>query len=232
MGRGRILLGIAATGAGAAIGIAVARHFGLGAGRNVPGGIVMGDVPIYDTMSRILFGSFYRQIAADVARAVPAGSRALEVGCGPGHLSVQMARAHGLEVTGLDLDPAMIERARVNAARDAQRGQGQASFVVGSAAALPFEDQTFDIVVSTLSVHHWDDPSAGLAEIARVLKPDGRALIWDLRPGAPLHSNLPDLAGVIHGGPMPVVSMVPWQWPWRLSFVQRIELASEPAATA
>ena len=136
-----------------------------------------------------------------------------------------MARTHDLDVTGLDLDSSMIERARGNAVRRAKAGERQPTFVVGDAAALPFEDQSFDAVVSTLSVHHWDDPGAGLAEIARVLKPGGRALIWDLRQGAPMHGNLPDVAKAIHEGPMTVVSASPWQWPWRFSFVQRLELA-------
>ena len=51
------------------------------------------------------------------AVAAPDGARVLEVGCGPGHLSIRLARHHGLDVTGLDLDPAMVERARVNAGR-------------------------------------------------------------------------------------------------------------------
>jgi ubiquinone/menaquinone biosynthesis C-methylase UbiE len=50
-------------------------------------------------------------------------------------------------------------------------------------AALTFPDRSFDLVVSTLSMHHWADPAAGLAEIGRVLRPDARALIWDFRPG-------------------------------------------------
>jgi Methyltransferase domain len=81
-------------------------------GHQVPGGILIGDAVVYDTLSRLLLGPFLTRIAADVAAVAPHGARVLEVGCGPGHLSVQLAGRHGLEVTGLDLDPAMIARAR------------------------------------------------------------------------------------------------------------------------
>ncbi len=74
-------------------------------------------------------------------------------------------------------------------------------------------------------MHHWDDAIAGLTEIARVLRPSGRALVWDLRPGAPVHSNLHDPSAVIHGGPMRPIGVTPWRWPWRFSLVQRMELA-------
>ena len=79
-----------------------------------------------------------------------------------------------LDVTGLDLDPAMIQRARENAAR---RGDGDGrtpSFLVGDVASLALPDESFDLVVSTLSMHHWADSRAGLAEIRRVLGQDGR----------------------------------------------------------
>jgi SAM-dependent methyltransferase len=53
-----------------------------------------------------------------------------------------------------------------------------------TAASLPFPDGSFNLVVSTLSMHHRALPTAGLAEIGRVLRPGGRALIWDFRPDA------------------------------------------------
>src|SRR5215212_7782369 len=79
--------------------VAVVRH-GRGAakGRKVAGGILIGDALAYDEMSRLLFGSFFGPIAADVAAAAeavgeavgPDGARVLEVGCGPGHLSIRL----------------------------------------------------------------------------------------------------------------------------------------------
>jgi SAM-dependent methyltransferase len=73
-------------------------------------------------------------------------------------------------------------------------------------------------------MHHWADPAAGLAEIGRVLRPGGRALIWDFRPGAvPFHSHAPDPAEHARGAPLRLVGATPWRWPWRLVLTQRIE---------
>jgi ubiquinone/menaquinone biosynthesis C-methylase UbiE len=86
-------------------------------------------------------------------------------------LSIRLARQRGLDVTGLDLDPAMVERARANADRLGNGDERRPSFLVGDAASLAFPDGSFDLVVSTFSMHHWADPTAGLAEIGRVLRP-------------------------------------------------------------
>jgi SAM-dependent methyltransferase len=229
MGRPRrlvLLLGAAAAA------VAIVRHrLGATMGRRVPGGILIGDAIVYDTVSRLVLSSFYGGIAADIAEAAGDGARVLEVGCGPGHLSNLLARRNGLEVTGLDLDPAMVERARANADRPGTGDQRWPSFLVGDAASLAFPDGSFDLVVSTLSMHHWADPTAGLAEIGRVLRPGGGALIWDLRPGVrphpfgPRHAHLPDPVEHARGSSLRVVQATPWRWPWRFNLTQRIELA-------
>jgi SAM-dependent methyltransferase len=235
MGRPRrfvILLG-----AGAAA-VAVVRHRrGATMGRRVPGGILIRGAAVYDTLSRLLLGRFVGRIAADVAAVAPDGARVLEVGCGPGHLSIRLARGHGLEVTGLDLDPAMVERARANVDRPGDRDEPRPSFLVGDAASLAFPDGSFDLVVSTLSMHHWADPAAGLAEIGRVLRPGGRALVWDFRPGArlhpfgPGHAHLPDPVQHARGSPLRVIGATPWRWPWRFQLTQRVELVRADGAT-
>ena len=219
---------------GAVAAVAVLRH-ARGAGVETPGGIIMGDAAGYDALSGFLLGSFYGSVAADVAAAAPTGGLVLDVGCGPGHLANRLARDHGLEVTGLDLDPAMIERARANA-EHAVPAERRPTFVAGGVAALPFPDGTFDLVVSTLSMHHWADAAAGQAEIDRVLRPGGRALVWDIRPGVvPLHRHQPDPLEKVAGSPLRLASATPWRWPWRLALTQRIELVpadGEAAAAA
>jgi len=151
MGRARrlvTLLGVAGAG------LAVLQHGRGGArGRRVRGGILIGDAAAYDALShRLLLGPLFRRIAADIAAVAPDGARVLEVGCGPGRLSLRLACQHGLDVTGLDLDPAMIERARANADRLGDGERRRPSFVVGDVASLTFPDGSFDLVVSTLSM--------------------------------------------------------------------------------
>jgi len=221
-----VLLGTAVAAAGT---VAVARHSHGGvAGRRVPGGILVGDAVAYDNVvGRLVLGSLLRSIAADVAAVASAGApdgvRVLEVGCGPGRLSIRLARRYGLDVTGLDLDPAMIGRARTNAG-----GEAGPSFLVGDAASLPFPDGSFDLVVSTLSMHHWADQAAGLAEIGRVLRPGARALVWDFRPGVrAFHGHQrPDPIDPARVPSLRVVSVAPWRWPLWFEFLQRTEMVN------
>jgi SAM-dependent methyltransferase len=215
-------------------GVVALAHRGRGAvtPRAEAGGILIGDVSSYDRLSRLLFSSFFKPVAADIAAAAPPGAKVLEVGCGPGLLSTRLAGEHGLDVTGLDLDPAMIERATANAARSLGNREDRPSFVVGDVAALPFADASFDLVVCTFAIHHWADPAAGLTEIRRVLRPDGRLLAWDFRPGSQLfHGHMADPAEHAHGTPLRLISARPWRWPFFISFCQRMEFApAEPGA--
>ncbi|HJU02365.1 MAG TPA: class I SAM-dependent methyltransferase [Actinomycetes bacterium] len=217
-----ILLGAVA----AVVAVVVVRHARGAFGRKVPGGILIGDARRYDALShRLLLGSLFGHIAVDIAAVAPDGARVLEVGCGPGRLSIQLARQHGLDVTGLDLDPAMIARARANADRPEDGAGRRPSFLVGDVASLAFPDRSFDLVVSTLSMHHWANPTAGLAEIGRVLRPGGHAFVWDFRACAvPLHGRLPDPVEHAHRSPLRVVGATPWRWPWRFNLLRRIEL--------
>jgi ubiquinone/menaquinone biosynthesis C-methylase UbiE len=98
-------------------------------------------------------------------------------------------------------------------------------------ASLAFPDRSFDLVVSTLSMHHWADPTAGLAEIGRVLRPGGLVLVWDFRAGrVPLHGHLPDPVEHARGSLLRVVTATPWRWPWRFRLTQRIELVRADAS--
>jgi SAM-dependent methyltransferase len=133
---------------------------------------------MYDALIASLLGGFYERVADEVAASIPTGT-ILEVGSGPGQLAVLLARkAPRLTVTGVDLSAEMVERA---ARRSEGAGLGEhVRFEVGDVGALPFPDAGFDGTVSTLSLHHWPEPTCGLAEIHRVLKPGGETLIYDL----------------------------------------------------
>lgn len=122
---------------------------------------------------------FYRMVIEDVLSKTPSG-RILDVGTGPGYLPLQLAQmSSGLEIKAIDISPAMVEIARKNAQ---QMGlSGRVEFVLGSAEKMPFEQEHFDLVVSTGSFHHWAHPRECLKEVHRVLKRGGEAWIYDLR---------------------------------------------------
>ena len=163
----------------------------------------MPDAARYDRWSRIM-GPVYDRIARTVARAAPPNGAVLDVGCGPGQLAIRIARrAPGLRVTGTDIDPAMVARATANAERAfAGDDPARPTFVVGDVAALPFAEGAFDLVVSTFSLHHWADPAAGLVDVHRVLRPDARALIWDLAgPLRHRHAGAPEPVELAAGSP-------------------------------
>lgn len=97
----------------------------------------------------------------------------LDVGCGTGTLFATIApEREDARLTGLDLSPAMLTRARDKV------GPG-AGWVCGDAARLPFRTGSFDLVFSLSALHHWADPAAGLGEIRRILRPGGRVAITD-----------------------------------------------------
>jgi SAM-dependent methyltransferase len=107
--------------------------------------------------------------------------RALDVGTGTGALALALA-ALVAEVTGVDSEPDLLERAR-------QRAPANASFVVGDATALPFADGSFDLAATQKVLHHVHRPELALAELARVTRPGGRVLVIDqLAPVDPLEA--------------------------------------------
>lgn len=173
-------------------------------------------------------GGFYDLVAREVTALAEAGT-VLEIGPGPGHLAVRLARmAPGIAVVGVDLDPAMVERA---AARANHEGVAdRVTFVTGDVAALPQADASVDLVVSTMSFHHWADPVAGLREIHRVLRPGGRALVYDLTPWwTRIEGNrlLPEVAAA--ASPFRGGEIVPVRWPGPLRVSRRLTLVKPPA---
>jgi ubiquinone/menaquinone biosynthesis C-methylase UbiE len=130
-----------------------------------------------------------REQAADLAALRP-GESVLEVGCGTGELT-QRARARvgpTGRVWGIDPSAEMIAVARQKSAR---AGLG-IDYRVATIEALPFPDASFDVVLSSLMMHHLpeDLKSVGLGQVRRVLKPDGRLVIVDFKRGSGLLHRL------------------------------------------
>jgi ubiquinone/menaquinone biosynthesis C-methylase UbiE len=119
---------------------------------------------------------------AALARSRP-GARGLDLGCGGGHVTFNVA-PHLREVVAYDLSPEMLQ---VVARTAKERGLGNVTVQQGFAESLPFADAGFDLVMSRFSAHHWRDLDAALREAARVLKPGGTAAFVDaISPGAPM----------------------------------------------
>jgi SAM-dependent methyltransferase len=100
----------------------------------------------------------------------------LDVACGPGLVVAAFARVVR-HATGIDVTPAMLERARGVAAA---AGVANVDWRLGDVTSLPWPDATFSLVVSRFAFHHFPDPGAVLAEMRRVCRPGGRVVIADL----------------------------------------------------
>ena len=131
----------------------------------------------YDRHAHRLGRRLYDRVVADAAGAgLPDDARVLDVGTGPGRIARSLAHDHPTwTVEAVDLSPQMIEYAR------AEDPHGTVTFTVGDVAALPYPDAHFDLIVSSMSQHHWADVAAGLRDLRRVLRPGGRLWIYDGR---------------------------------------------------
>jgi ubiquinone/menaquinone biosynthesis C-methylase UbiE len=128
---------------------------------------------LYDAISHMpLVRAVYRRVVVGaLAQGVTQGY-GLDLGTGPGYVAVEIARQRpGLRMVGLDLAAHMVEKARRRAGRAALDSRGL--WPQADAHRLPFADDSFDLVVSSFALHHWDDPVQVLEEIARVLRRPG-----------------------------------------------------------
>jgi ubiquinone/menaquinone biosynthesis C-methylase UbiE len=123
----------------------------------------------------------FQKLAARLASDLPPGSSVLEVAPGPGYLAIELARFGRYRVTGLDISETFVAIARRNAAEAGV----QADFRHGNASAMPFAGGSFDLVVCRAAFKNFSEPLKALAEMRRVLKPGGRAMVIDLRRDTP-----------------------------------------------
>jgi ubiquinone/menaquinone biosynthesis C-methylase UbiE len=142
-------------------------------------------LPLYDVVARLAGAPRVYRAVIDAADLRP-GLRVLDVGCGTGSLLAAAARrASGLDITGLDPDPRVLRRAR----RKLARAGATARLDQGYAQELPYADGAFDLVLSSLMLHHLGDGAKEgmLAEVRRVLAPGGVLLLADLT--GPMHGH-------------------------------------------
>jgi ubiquinone/menaquinone biosynthesis C-methylase UbiE len=154
--------------------------------RATVGGTTVERIWAYEMTSFVAFmgrrGRTYREVV-ERSGARP-GDRVLDVGCSGGYLARRLAVAVGPtgQVTGVDPSEAAIGHAL-------RRSPADCTWRVGLAQDLDLPDAAFDVVTCTLAVHHIPaaDRAAAFREMRRVLRPGGRLLVADLRPGGGHH---------------------------------------------
>jgi ubiquinone/menaquinone biosynthesis C-methylase UbiE len=136
----------------------------------------------------------FREKTLDLVRLAE-GESVLDVGCGTGTLAIAAKYRVGDlgNVTGVDASPEMIDRAR----KKARKKGVEVDFQTAAAESLPFQDAAFDVVLSTVMLHHLPDGARAkcISEIRRILKPGGRFLAIDFGGSAGQRKSL---AGRLH----------------------------------
>lgn len=135
----------------------------------------------YDLLNHLLSGNTdkrWRRLVAKRLHEVLSqeGARALDVACGTGDLSLALAKGTGARVVGTDFCRPMLEIAQRKASAD---DFSEIPFIEGDALKLPFADSSFDAVTIAFGLRNLSSVEAGLKELRRVLKPQGRAAILE-----------------------------------------------------
>ena len=152
--------------------------------------------PFYDFIQKYIVRDVrYKSLLIDQAD-IRVGQSVLDLGCGTGTLAIMVKQLHpGAEVTGLDADPEMLKVARNKSAREIT----PVIFDTGMTYDLPYPDESFDRIVSSIMIHHLKTPDKKRTahEVFRVLKPGGQLHIVDF--GKPVTWYGKILGPFLHG---------------------------------
>jgi len=122
-------------------------------------------------------------ILRQIEKLHPTGTL-VDVGCGPGYLITSVVKQFpDLDVIGIDLSEEITARAKNRVELSGIRNR--VVLRTGDVEKLPINDDSVDVIISTLSLHHWQHPSVAFIEFFRVLKPGGKLLVFDLRRDSP-----------------------------------------------
>ncbi|MDY6892418.1 MAG: class I SAM-dependent methyltransferase [Chloroflexota bacterium] len=132
---------------------------------------------LYEKGARMVIDSYYSEVADEIVAHLQSGT-ILDLGTGPGYLPIEIVkRAPAIRIDGIDLTLKLIKMARENSER--AQVADRLHFEVGNAANLRFDDNSYDMVISTGMLHSLKDPVGVINECYRVLKPGGEAWIFD-----------------------------------------------------
>ncbi len=122
----------------------------------------------------------HKLMAKGLVEKIPANGKILEIAPGPGYFCIELAKLGDYQITGLDISKSFVEIARGNAA---QAGLN-IDFREGNASAMPFPDNAFDFTFCQAAFKNFSEPVKAMAEMYRVLRPKGTAVIVDMRHDA------------------------------------------------
>ena len=138
--------------------------------------------PIAAWYTKLTFKDINRHklMAARLADKIPAGGRVLEIAPGPGYFCIELAKLGKFKITGLDISKSFVEIAQKNALAAGL----PIDFRQGNASALPFDSASFDFTFCQAAFKNFSQPVQAIAEMYRVLRPGGQAIIVDVRNDA------------------------------------------------
>lgn len=165
----------------------------------------------------------FRALAARIAAAVPAAGAVLEIAPGPGFLSVELAR-RGLNVRAVDISRTFVEIARRNAAAEGVNVRVE----LGNASALPVESNSVDFAVCRAAFKNFSEPVKALAEMRRVLRPGGTALVIDLRRDV----RAVEIRHYVDGLGVNLLNRVFMRWVFRNMLIKRAYMLEEMSRMA
>ncbi|PKO16584.1 MAG: class I SAM-dependent methyltransferase [Chloroflexi bacterium HGW-Chloroflexi-10] len=122
----------------------------------------------------------HKFMAKQQVENIPKNGQVLEIAPGPGYFCIELARLGKYQITGLDISKSFVEIARKNAVKAGLN----IDFRQGNVSAMPFANETFDYTFCQAAFKNFSEPVKAIAEMYRVLKPHGVAVIVDLNRGA------------------------------------------------
>jgi len=122
----------------------------------------------------------HQLMAGQLAGRIPPKGDVLEIAPGPGYFCIELAKLGDFKISGLDISKSFVEIAH----RNAVEAGLNIDFRQGNASAMPFPNGTFDLIFCQAAFKNFSQPVRAIAEIYRVLKPKGLAVIVDMRRDA------------------------------------------------
>jgi ubiquinone/menaquinone biosynthesis C-methylase UbiE len=134
---------------------------------------------VYDQSSSMRISPDLMSVLLNKLTSYPQPYSLLDIGCGTGVMLAQLPNRINASLAGLDISPEMLAVAR-------KKIDGEVDLRIGDSESLPWKPATFDVVICTLSFHHYPNPGQALSEMRRVLKPGGMVLLADIFMDDPL----------------------------------------------